>query len=72
MSSGPFLGWLFLASVPGAIIVWQLATGKLLSRSWGIWTTRDENPRLFWGIIAVQSAMMLVFYAWTVYLLVSE
>ena len=43
-----------------AIVLYQLASGKLLNLRWGIWLTRKEQPRQYWAVLVVELAVVLV------------
>jgi hypothetical protein len=40
------------------IVLYQLASGKLLDRGWTVWTTRQERPLLYWTLVALQAALV--------------
>ena len=40
------------------LVLYQLATGKLLDRGWTVWTTRQERPLLYWTLVALQAALV--------------
>jgi len=40
------------------VVLYQLAFGKLLDRGWGILTTRDERPRLYWSLLTLQAVIV--------------
>jgi hypothetical protein len=42
------------------IVAYQLISGNLLNSKWGIWLTRKERPQMFWTIIALETAVVLV------------
>jgi hypothetical protein len=41
------------------VLLYQLSTGKLLARNWRVWTTRKEQPILYWSVVAVQGLAIL-------------
>jgi hypothetical protein len=48
------------------LIGWQIVTGKLLDRSWRLWTTREARPTLFWLVVCIQSVVTI--FVWSVFL----
>lgn len=42
---------------------WQIVTGKLLDRGGHVWTTRQARPRFFWTMIAIQSLVVMLAWA---------
>ena len=41
-----------------SLIVWQVYRGVVIGHDWKPWYTRVEQPKQFWGIIAIQCAMV--------------
>jgi hypothetical protein len=60
--------WFFIliACATTSVWGWQIVTGKLLDRSWHLWTTRQARPELFWTVIAIQS--LVVIFLWSLFL----
>ena len=54
------------------LAIWEIATGRIRARNWRDWITRQENPKLFWTIIMVRFAFVLVSLGFTIYLLVTK
>jgi hypothetical protein len=55
MSSNEFhLFVLFLAGV----LLWQLISGKALGAWWYPRITREESPKTYWFVLAVQGAIL--------------
>ena len=57
----------FALAVPllmAAMVVWQVVTGKFLSRRWCVVITRETNPAKFWMMICLQ--LMITIFAWRI------
>jgi hypothetical protein len=59
---------LVLLAILIAHIVYQLRTGELLTRTWNVETTRDENPTQFWVVISIETGVI----SWFLVLFVLE
>jgi hypothetical protein len=55
------LALILFALLMSGLIAWQICTGKVLSRSWKIWTTRDDDPVLYWLVVGAQTLIFVVF-----------
>jgi hypothetical protein len=54
----------------GAIILAQVISGEFIGGDWRIWYRRKQNPRKFWMMIAIQTAMWLAIgIVWAVIIL---
>jgi len=67
MELGDFFRYL-IAPAAGAVILWELWTGKALNRGWDVIANRAEKPGLFWlnivvQVVAVAGALVLLKYA---------
>jgi hypothetical protein len=40
------------------VVLYQLASGKLLDRGWTTLTTREERPRFYWSLITLQAVIV--------------
>ena len=40
------------------VVLYQLATGKLLDRGWTTVTTREERPRFYWSLLTLQAVIV--------------
>jgi hypothetical protein len=59
MRTSYVLGFLPLCLLWG-ILLYQLSSAKLLSRDWGVWTTRKERPIVYWVVVVVQGLAILL------------
>jgi hypothetical protein len=59
MRTSYVLGFLPLCLLWG-ILLYQLSSAKLLSRDWGVWTTRKERPFVYWVVVVVQGLAILL------------
>ena len=51
----------FLFALVGVgVVLWQLITGKAYGGSWGGSVTRQENPGMYWFLVLVQSAILII------------
>lgn len=57
MNSVPEL--VFALALAG-LVLGQLITGKALDRSWRPAIAREDNPRMYWFIVLLQSALLIV------------
>lgn len=44
----------------GAVVVWELWTGKALSRNWSVLAVRAERPGAYWANVAVQTVALVL------------
>jgi hypothetical protein len=51
----PFVVFLFFL----LIVLYQLFSGKVLSWSWNVWATRENRPRAYWTVLAIESIFVL-------------
>jgi hypothetical protein len=51
--------YLFASALAG-LVLWQLITGKALDRSWHASVSRKDNPGMYWAVVLVQSAFLMV------------
>jgi hypothetical protein len=54
----PFVVLLLL----GAIMLYQLVSGSLLNLYWGVWFIRNDRPRAYWTVLAIEFAFVLVVF----------
>lgn len=43
-----------------AVVVWELWTGKALSRNWNVLAVRSERPGAYWANVLVQIAALVL------------
>jgi hypothetical protein len=49
------------------IVLYQIISGKVLTRSWQVWATRDEQPGRYWFAIVVQSIIVSILIGLLIY-----
>jgi hypothetical protein len=54
-SNGEHLFALFLAGV----LLWQIFSGKAIGVWWHPHITRQDSPRIYWFVLAVQGAILV-------------
>ena len=54
-----FVAGLVFISLMFGSVAYQVVSGKLLDRSWKTFTTRNQRPRLYWSVIAIETAFVL-------------
>ena len=47
-----------LCTLMTGVVLYQLASGRLLDRGWAVRTTREERPHFYWTLIAIQGALV--------------
>ena len=55
------LGYALMALLLAAVLAWQLMSGRALGTWWYPDITRQDAPRAYWFVIAVQGVMLIVF-----------
>ena len=58
---------LVIALLVTSILVYQLASGNVLHRGWRVWYRRSEDPKAYWTILLIQTALALVVLTSCVY-----
>ena len=53
METGDIFRYL-IAPAAGAVILWELWTGKALNRNWDIVALRAEKPASYWANVVIQ------------------
>jgi hypothetical protein len=54
--------FLLFAALPVGTLIYELRTGKLLSRGWKVIGKREDNPMLYWSSIVLESFMALFLF----------
>jgi predicted permease len=60
--------FLLFAAFPVGTLVYELRTGKLLSRGWKVIERREDNPMLYWSSIALES--LIAFFLLCLWILI--
>jgi len=42
------------------ILIYQVISGKAINQNWEVWATREGQPRLYWGLITLESLVVFL------------
>ncbi len=55
------LSYALMALFLAAVLAWQLISGRALGTWWYPNITRQDNPRAYWFVVAVQGVILVAF-----------